>query len=265
MRCFLCLGAQGDVLNVVQGLKWYADQQGHPVDLVIDVSVAPIVEACSYIRAIKHPTQDYKDVHPAIMMAQRMGYLEVRVCQMRGRNWEPPIKTESYASDARLLVGAPESAWEVPILFDQRNKEREAEFVASLNLDADRPLVLFNGKGYSSPFRNELELLEMIRTEVPDAQVLNMGRVRAKRLYDLLALYERAACLVSVDTSTAHLAGATPRLPVVALISDRNSDWSGSKYPPTVNVVASSRYRSWRENYSEMAEAVRASVFTPAR
>lgn len=263
MHAFLALGAHGDVINILAGLRWHADQRGRPVHLVIDKSVAPLVGGCSYIAPIATPFGDYRDVWQSRFFAERLGYHDITICQIRGRDWEPPIKTASYAHDARLLVGAPESAWEVPILFDQRDRAREEQFVARLNLDPSKPLVLFNGRGYSSPFRNELELLGMLTDAMGDsAQVLNMARVKAPRLYDLLALYERAACLWTVDTATGHLAGATPQLPVIALISDRNSDWSGTLYPPTVNIVAQCRYRHWRENAESMIETVRGLVFT---
>ena len=42
--------------------------------------------------------------------------------------------------------------------------------------------------------------------------------MKAERFYDLLALFERAKCLVTVDTAHLHLAYACPTLPVVAII-----------------------------------------------
>lgn len=119
-------------------------------------------------------------------------------------------------------------------------------------------MVLFNGKGHSSPFYESDVFLTMLRSALPDVQVIDLANIKAHRLFDLLILYQFAQCLVSIDTATLHLAAACPELSVVALISDRHGEWCGTDPLPAVNLVDSARYSKWTESAERLIESVRA-------
>ena len=111
----------------------------------------------------------------------------------------------------------------------------------------DKPIILVSTTSFSSRYKYADKLIATLRGL--DAEIIDMDNVRAKKVYDLLGLYERADCLVSVDTMHHHLSRAS-YLPVVLL---RNDGWKGSH--PVPQVRASWRY-SELEDLSKVAEAV---------
>ena len=77
---------------------------------------------------------------------------------------------------------------------------------------------------------------------------------QAERIYDLLALYQRAHCLVTIDSAPLHLARACPTLPVIALTNDQPILWKGSSWQP--NWAWCCRYHDWPERAVEMLGAI---------
>lgn len=112
--------------------------------------------------------------------------------------------------------------------FDRRDALRESL------LNRQPRLLLYNLKGNSSPFPWTPEVSNALAPW--KHRSLDLSRVRAHRLYDLLGLYERSACLLSVDTATAHLAAGSP-IPTIWLTQD---GWTGSV--PRGNVLLALRY-----------------------
>jgi hypothetical protein len=77
---------------------------------------------------------------------------------------------------------------------------------------------------------------------------------QAERLYDLLAIYERAALLIAIDSAPLHLAWACRQFPVFALTQDKPSLWHGSSWRP--NHLWYCRYHDWPERAVEMLAAI---------
>lgn len=254
-RNFLLLGANGDILIALPALRWHAEQLGQPVNLVVDVNYEGLLDGVSYVHPVVSPNRNYKAVGEGRRWAARMGYRNVRILQAGACDIVLPKEAHSYAEHIRARCDVPAEVWSQPLVIDQRNPQREAELVAGLNLD-DRPLVLFSGQGRSSPFSDAPLLLEKALQWVPDAQVVDISLLRCTRLYDLLALYERACCLLTIDTATLHLAAACPELPVVALLSDRYGQWSASVVTPAVNLSASVKYSEWAVRESELSSSI---------
>ena len=117
----------------------------------------------------------------------------------------------------------------------------------------ERPFILVACQGTSSPFPYAGLLLEVIRLKFKDDfDVIELPQ--AERIYDLLALYERAHCLVATDSAPLHLARAVPSLPVIALTNDRPILWNGSPWLP--QWAWCSRYHDWPERALEMLAAI---------
>jgi len=58
-----------------------------------------------------------------------------------------------------------------------------------------------------------------LRPLIGRVNFVDIGRIKAHRIYDLLGLYDRALCVITGDTSTLHLASCS-RVPLIALLAD---------------------------------------------
>lgn len=250
---YLQLGRTGDILNILPACHWHWVQSGKPTRVISDISYVGLFDGCSYIEPIAAPFQDFRAVRDAKLWAYGNGIKDVIVTQVRGHNWQPPQTSESYALDSRMRCEVPDEAWEQPIVFDRRDATREAALL--VQTEPREPLVLFAGKGFSSPFKDAQTLRGMLAYSAQGCHVLDISNLKCRRIFDLLALYERAACLVTIDSAPLHLAAAVPRLPVVALISDHN-EWAGTKPLPAVNLVAKIRYSEWPARADVLMDAV---------
>jgi len=138
----------------------------------------------------------------------------------------------------------------LPLRFDRRDPQRESALVAALPEGA--PIILVATRGFSSPFPQGHELLALVADAFPDAVLVTMDAVRAERIYDLLALFERASCLVTVDSALLHLAQATPSLAVIALVASHPTTWHGS--PAYAGQRLRIRYREFDRNKGRIVE-----------
>ena len=124
----------------------------------------------------------------------------------------------------------------LPLVFDRRDKEREKALISTVlprklgrqPAKPDKILLVATG-GTSSPFPYVELLWTLLRLNFTKGwRIVDLSGVQAHRFYDLLALYERAHCLVATDSAPLHLARACPTLPVMALTNDRPLLWNGS-------------------------------------
>ena len=113
-------------------------------------------------------------------------------------------------------------------VFDHRHSIREMELVKSVNLDGRPLLALALHGGISSPYA-DADKLRAALTSVwrNDFQILDLSRITATNFFDMLALLERAAVLITIDSAFLHLVAAT-ETPVIALLSDRGK-WCETK------------------------------------
>jgi len=139
----------------------------------------------------------------------------------------------SYQTDAWEAAGMAGEFQRIPVVFDRRDRSREAKLVAE-TLDG-RPAILVSLNSVSSPIRVE-GFAERLAASFPDCQIVDMGNVRAERLYDVLGLLDAARLLVTVDSSLLHLSRASA-CPVYAITND---GWKGSINPP--GTVGGCRY-----------------------
>ncbi len=137
----------------------------------------------------------------------------------------------------------------LPLVFDRRNPTREAELIAKLYPPPLRkkPLLLTNFTGISSPFGFTPELFPTIHRFAKHYHIVDLGNVRAYRIYDMLGLYDIAAGLLTCDTATLHLAHASPT-PYIAFCTD---GWTGSE--PRGNVALHVKYNSTPQRLGDIA------------
>ena len=271
---YLLLGKHGDLIACLPFLKSEADAGQKPT-LIVSNQHASVLEGVSYVNAVPfdggihllRQAWDWaKAKYPDVKSLQVIGRSE----DVREITYKPAgqkhAQTTSFVKEYWKLAGKL-PLWDdvLPLVFDQRNELRETKLMEDCGLirikgqpgrpRKDKPLILVACQGNSSPFPYAELLLELIRLKFgKDFQVLELPR--AERIYDLLALYERAHCLVATDSAPLHLPRAVPGLPVIALTNDRPLLWNGSPWQPQWAWCC--RYHDWPERATEMLSAISA-------
>jgi hypothetical protein len=113
-----------------------------------------------------------------------------------------------------------------------------------------KPLLLVNFSGHSSPFAWVPEVMRAVNQFQQQFNIVDIGRLKAQRIYDLLGLFDAAAGLITIDTATLHLAAGS----AVPYIAYTRADWSSSV--PKGNCVLEIKYRD-EEVKGRMGEVVR--------
>lgn len=214
------LGRLGDIINILP-LAMESDRLGKRLTICVASEFAGLLDGVSYADELVFPGP-YDRVADAVSFAARLGQ-PIHVSQVYGHEHHHERSSESFLRDSWERVGAGKRWEQIPLVFDRREFSREAELAAKV--DWSKPVVLVNVLGRSSPFPKAEELFGLISRALPEANVVDLSTIRAHRFYDLLGLFDRASCLVSVDTGTLHLAQASS-VPVVALVNPR--PWYGS-------------------------------------
>jgi len=100
-----------------------------------------------------------------------------------------------------------------------------------------KPLLLYSFAGISSPFPYVPEVVNALHREFSkDFAFLDIGRIQAHRIFDLLTFYDRAVGLIVSDSAPAHLAVAS-KVPTIWLTVN---GWTGST--PRGNVALHVEY-----------------------
>lgn len=258
-KLFVQLGRLGDVLNVLPLLKREYDLTGEKPILQVAAEFADVMDGVGYAdKLVWYGPWDYP--FPAMKEARNFT-TDITLCQIHGAGLCNPHRTTSFAREAWLSANADVPWGSLPLVFDRRDKEREMALVmqtlghCGFYPNPDRKLVLFSGMGKSSPFPHNKALLRAMGEWLgPKYQVLDLGQIKAHRFYDLLGLYERAHCLVSIDTAHQHLAPACPELPVIALCTRDPGPWHGS--PWRKEHVARFFYDEFPEKMWDVVDAI---------
>jgi hypothetical protein len=107
-------------------------------------------------------------------------------------------------------TGLAEEYHTLPLVFDQRNPNREANLLARTLTNA-KPFVLIKTDGWTSPFDHANEVRSIMREVFRDeVQIINLDKVVAHRVFDLLGLIDKSVGLITTDTMSLHLAAASP-------------------------------------------------------
>lgn len=230
-------GRFGDIVNCLPIIKKLHDDGENP-HLIVSREFASILDGVSYVTPC---VQDYPwvEIDRATRVAQSQ-FTKVLRLQLYGKGHKQEHHTASFNMEQWREAGLLDDFHnpEMKPVFDRRDAKREALLLAKL-FRSDKPKIVTNlTRSASSPFRNGPMLLSSIRTAFKNThEVVEIGNLKLHRIYDLLAVIEKAALFISVDTATLHLAAAT-ETPVLALVND--APWLGSTV--RYNDVATIRY-----------------------
>lgn len=252
------LGRAGDILTVLPMLKGAKEKCA----LMVAEEYAGLLEGVSYVEPVI-----YKGPHYEIGNAVAQAEAEKRdwICtQVNGpmaavaefvyrRAGQDCAKTTSFQKEMFKVAGRL-AEWDnnYPLIFDQRDPVREDKLCAEW-MKPGKKYVLAALDGLTSPFPYKALVLELLKH--CGYSVLDLAQVKAERIYDLLGLYDRALCLVAIDSAPLQLARGCLTLPVLALANDSPLLWNGSSWRP--NHWWYCRYRDFPLRAVEMIEAIR--------
>lgn len=226
-RLFICLGRFGDVINLLPVVREYAMATGTKPLVMIGAEFASLLEGVSYAEPLiwRAPWQNCVEAEAAVRASRPD--LDVVNCAVYGVGYHFKRQSTNYQREAWRLSGTRTPWGRLPLVFDQRDPAREKDQLFGVT---SQPFVVTCFSGVSTPFHAGAEVNRAIR----DAgfTVVDVSALKAKRIYDLLGLLERAAALVVSDTSLMHLAAAVPSLPVISLVSDQAMRWQRSEWTP---------------------------------
>lgn len=246
-NCFITLGRFGDILNAVP-LVHQDYLEGNKPMLVVSKPYAEIGESLSYCDVVEFPGDYSKPFEAARLMEATKWFDNILIPQCYGTKHD--FQCSSFAEEAWRLVGKHHLWGKLPLVIDRRNQAREDELLLRVG-NRNKPMILVATHGLSSPFRYKDELLNILKPFKDKYDFIDLSGFRAERFCDLLALYERAFCLISVDTGTLHLAQACPNLSVIALVTHSPTPWHGAPQRP--NHVLRIRYNEFPARIGEIA------------
>lgn len=227
------LRRNGDILCIMPILLRTSHELGRPIRLVVHRDFAPLLDGVSYVTSVPWDG-DWED---PIGASRALGGVNAQVF---GRGLRPDTVKGNFAKLAWKQLGY-EWNRHPPLLLDRRSKSREEQLAASL-FKTQKPKLLVKMNGHSSPFHDAEGIRHQLQVDWADRmEVVNLDGVQAERLYDLCGLMDRAACLVSVDTSTVWLAHASK----VPLVQFTNGTRFGAS-PPRGNCIFRTPYHEIR-------------------
>ncbi len=225
------LGRAGDTILMLPAFLEIYSRTGLKPRVIVSTDYSNIYDGISYVQPIPERLHWYNDVSKARAMAEALSedavfpQFWVERCpippEYRG-TFNLTCFGHNWGVNLALWPNFMASMWErcgftqeemvtLPLVFDRRDSVREAALVARLYPVALRkkPLLLYNFTGISSPYGHLPELWPTIQRFNRDFHMVDLGKIQAHRIYDLLGLYDAAAGLITIDTATAHLAPAS--------------------------------------------------------
>lgn len=132
-----------------------------------------------------------------------------RTWRAHGRTWKVESETPDFGTAMWNRLGFTRAQMmSEPLVLDRRSPEREEE-LAKRYLQSRRRTLLYNFTGICSPFGYVPEMMRLLSEYRTRFNLVDIGKIKAHRIYDLLGLYDRAAGLITIDTATCHLAPAS--------------------------------------------------------
>jgi hypothetical protein len=261
-EAYILPGRFGDIIQMLPALKAKAMQAGERVVVVTSEDYAGVFDGVSYVQAGTVKGQWHKIVPEAKRLCKAEGYTPVVVQwwadapyfwdtgpkRAYGRMESDPYQARNYGESMHRAMGFG-AILPGPVVFDKRDLGRELRLAMRViqRAAAEKPvlLVALTG-GVSSLFPAFPEVATALVPFAKDFRMVNVSMFSAERIYDLLGLYDIAAGLLTSDSSSLHLAGAS-KVPFVAYTHE---GWSGSV--PRGNCVLEIKYGDAMKRMDEL-------------
>jgi hypothetical protein len=221
------LGRYGDILNILP-LLFYLNEKGQRHTLYVAREFESIRNYISYADVEAYPGA-YEDFHGACCYA-RNKFNPILRASVYGKNFNYNREAPHFCHEAYQRC-SPEYGKKFAkkefekIVLDVRQFAQEHVLIAKHIPNHNKPVVLINFAACSSPLPESGKWKAIVKMELADEfHVVDLGEIRAQSFFDLIGLYREADLLITVDTGTLHLAGATD-LPYIAFQNDLRDDW----------------------------------------
>jgi len=256
-QCIIQLGRFGDIINILPIAKHIHDTSGKP-DFIVSKDFASILDGVTYVSPVvtdinwDMPSKAYAQYAPR--------YSSTLVTQLYDADRTEKSKhfCDSFTAEAWHRAGYLDRWSTLPLVFDNRNRTREQSLLNSVlgpSCFNSKPLVLISTSGYSSEYLYSTKLLDFLTASLEQQyRVIDISSLRAERIFDVLALLEKASYLVTTDSAFLHLSYAV-KTPTVALLSDWHDMWHGSR--PRSHVILSMRYNESDIRMPDIVDAIR--------
>lgn len=248
---YLNLGKIGDVLSLLPIL--HNDfKQGKKPTLIVSKQYASLLDRIDYVTP--HIWDgDWQDLQGAIIHAKR-NFDRVIVPQIFGKDFPIAKYTPSFQLDQWLRAGRLQDWDKLPLILP-RPKNAAAIVKKYVN---GKPSILYADHSQSSPFSKKDELFKLLHDNFSEThQIIRLSEVRLPHPLDLLALFDAADCLVTVETMMLHLSAAST-VPTIALIADSPTRWKGSAW--SKRFLAHIRYIDFDNRKDDIVRAVKRAV-----
>jgi hypothetical protein len=234
--CFILLGRNGDLIQMLPAFfEIYKRTAQRPI-VITSNDYAGVLDGVSYVQAVVANWQWWEGIPNAKQLAdEKFGGGTVLqwwhdgatfvdnpggiILQSHGRSWGIDINNwPDYGTSMWERAGFTRTEMQtLPLVFDRRDFGRELELYNRVKGRSTKPILLVNLRGESSPFAAVPEVMGILDNWGSSLNIIDLSNIRAERIYDLLGLYDRAAGLITSDTSTLHLAAGS-KTPYVAYI-----------------------------------------------
>ena len=235
--CFIQLGRFGDLIQLFPAFKAVKDRTGQVPLVITSTEYVSVFDGISYATPIPSNFEWWGGIPMAKRLADSQfgggivlqwwldehakGPFEYPdsignpggiILQCHGREWGVNIELwPDYGTSMWDRAGFTRAEMKsFPLVFDRRNYERELVLFNNVRGKGKLPMLLVNFTGISSPFAAVPEAMGVINRYRNRFHIVDLAQIRAERIFDLLGLFDRAVGLVTVDTSTLHLANGSP-------------------------------------------------------
>jgi glycosyltransferase involved in cell wall biosynthesis len=221
--CIVLLGRYGDIINILPVAKLISERHGKPY-FIVSRQFADVLDGVSYVNPVPVDL-NFDAINDAIDFAHR-NYDIVLNAQIYGKNFKSERSTPAFNVESwrQIGFGSRFSDFTLSPVFDRRDRDQEQSICSKLG---DKPLLLFKlTGGISSPFKHAQRMIQQLTARFSGRfSLVDLSRLRCDRIYHLLGVMDKAAALLTIDTSILHLAtGST--VPVVVLTN--SAPWLAS-------------------------------------
>jgi hypothetical protein len=207
--CFVQGGRAGDLILMLPAWKAISERVGKPV-IITSSEFQQIFEGVSYVDCL--PTNYHWSNELDVMYKfARKRYPNCVLTQLHGHGIHPmPDSHPSYSWSMWNRVGLLKEYYDLPLVFDRRNPVREKSLRDTLS--KGRPYILTKYHGITSPFPFVPELFKATQSVFGGSGVtiVDLDKVVAFRIFDLLGVMDGALGMITTDTATLHLAAGSP-------------------------------------------------------
>lgn len=252
-------GRIGDIISILPCARHIAHRDGGKCAVMVSTQFSDVLDGCLYVEPLIYE-RHFTDVVGALSQFAKVpnGYVyadgqnaprhfdRLLIGKINERTVGSTAQCEHFNQEQWRQLGCLELWDSLPLVFDRRSPEREAALLQHCwPIGLGKPFGLYNFSGKSSPLPEGLAWLKRNRDLIqPGMEWIDLSQIKSERIYDMLALYEKAAVVVTGDTATLHLAAASD-VPCVNFVADKPSVWHGSA--PRNNAVLTLRYDEMRD------------------